>query len=151
MGINLEIFHILKIINVKYSALDCLKLQDAVFGFQYAGSIIVQEFVHFPGAFSSFADSPNNQALATAHIAGSEDLGDIAAIIFISCFYISPFIEIEAEVIDKSYMLRVYKAHGKQSDRYQQNHDDKETRLGERSEDEAGDCVRRGRQARAQG
>src|SRR5258705_3532840 len=70
-----------------------------------------QKSIYRVGAFPSFIYGPDNKALTAAHIAGSENLGDICLIGFICCFYISSFIKFGSEFIQHTLMLRMYKAH----------------------------------------
>ena len=74
-----------------------------------------QVFVHSPGAFTSFADSPYNKGLPPAHVTCCEYLGDIRLIVFFGRFDIAAVIELDAEFIQQTFTLRRYKTHSQES------------------------------------
>ena len=84
-----------------------------VFSFQQGSSHEV--FVDLPGAFTAFADGPYDEGLSPAHIACREYFGNIGLIAFFGGFDIASFVQLDAELLEESFVLGVYEAHGKES------------------------------------
>ena len=66
------------------------------------------------GGTSAFADGPDNQALAAAHVTGGEDAGDAAHVVVVD-LDISPVVFLQPELVDRAGMLGVEEAHRQQA------------------------------------
>src|ERR1700728_2435867 len=73
-----------------------------VASFEQGGGGTDQVFVDLTGAFAAFADSPYDQGLAAAHIAGGEDFGDIGLVILFGGFYVASVVQFDIQFFQQS-------------------------------------------------
>ena len=71
-----------------------------------------QVLVDGVGGLAAFADRPDDQRLATAHVAGREDLVDRRAIVLHVRCHVLAAVEIDAEIGDHPFVDGVDEAHG---------------------------------------
>ena len=68
-----------------------------------------QEFVHFAGALTAFADRPYHERLSTAAVAGCENLLVGSRLVPVG-FDVAALIEFQVEVVQQAFLLRVQEA-----------------------------------------